>query len=201
MDTIVLASKSPRRKEILTQIGIPFIQCNQDVDEDSVTRRTVRSSVIETARMKVNAVSAAFSQGLVLGVDTAVYFNGSILGKPATPVEARRFIQRLSGNRHQVFSGITLKNVATGKYYSGCSVTDVYFYRLTPDEMTLYVESGEWRDKAGGYAVQGKAALFIARLEGSYYNVMGLPVEELYRLLLKISYFESSEQYSPVERV
>jgi septum formation protein len=201
MDTIILASKSPRRKEILTQIGIPFIQYSQDVDEDPAEKRSIRSAVIEIARRKANAASDPFSTGIVLGVDTVVYFNRSILGKPGTPAEARRFIKILSGNRHQVFSGITLKNITTGTYVSGCSVTNVQFRRLTSDEMDTYIESGEWRDKAGGYAVQGQAALFVVRLGGSFYNVMGLPVEELYRLLLKISYFESNGRYRPARRV
>jgi len=201
MDTIVLASKSPRRKEILTQLGIPFVQYSIDVTEDPGGRRYIRSAVINISRKKVDAAAGAFSGGIVLGVDTVVYFNGTVLGKPGTPAEARRFMKILSGNRHQVFSGITLKNTATGKHYSGCSVTDVQFCRLSPDDVDMYIESGEWRDKAGGYAVQGKAALFVVRIEGSYYNVMGLPVEELHRILLKFSYFESAGRYRPVRRL
>ncbi len=200
MDTIILASKSPRRKEILTQLGIPFIQYGIEVNEGLGCKRYIRSAVINISRKKADAAAGVFSEGIVLGVDTVVNFNGMILGKPGTPAEARRFMKMLSGNRHQVFSGITLKNIGTGKHYSGCSVTDVNFYRLSPDEVDMYIESGEWRDKAGGYAVQGKAALFVTRLEGSYYNVMGLPVEELHRLLLKFSYFESTGQYRPVRR-
>ncbi len=200
MDTIILASKSSRRKEILTQLGIPFIQYGVEVNEDMGCERHIRSAVINISRKKAGAAAGVFSDGIVLGVDTVVNFNGMILGKPGTPAEARRFLKMLSGNRHQVFSGITLKNIGTGKHYSGCSVTDVNFCRLSPDEVDMYIESGEWHDKAGGYAVQGKAALFIARLEGSYYNVMGLPVEELHRLLLKFSYFKSTGQHRPVWR-
>ncbi len=200
MDTIILASKSPRRSEILKQLGIPFIQYGTDVVEDLGGKRSIRSAVIDISRKKTDRAAGAFSNGIVLGIDTVVRFNGSILGKPPTPEKARRFLKMLSGNRHQVFSGITLKNARTGKHYSSCSVTDVYFAHLAPEEVDMYIESGEWRDKAGGYAVQGKAALFVARLEGSYYNVMGLPVEEMYRFLLKFSYFTSTGLYRPARK-
>ncbi len=200
MDSIILASKSPRRRDILQTVRIPFIVYNQDVQEELGFRRYIKSSVINVSKLKAEAALSAFSKGLILGVDTVVYFNGRVLGKPRDVDEACAFLRMLSGNRHQVFSGITLKDAQSRVSYSSCSISEISFSELTRDEIRRYIELGEWVDKAGGYAVQGQAALYISRISGSFFNVMGLPVEELFRLLKRFSYFESDGVYRPVMR-
>jgi len=200
MDRLILASRSPRRREILEKLGIPFIVCIIDLDEASHYRGSVRSSVMNLSRKKVEEASALFSRGLIVGVDTVVYFNGKVLGKPANDEQAFSSMRMLSGNRHQVFSGITVRDTDSGISRTSCSVSTVEFVHMDDGEIMQYVRSGEWADKAGGYAIQGRAALYIKRIEGSYYNIVGLPVEELYRLLKGFTYFESSGAYEPRRR-
>jgi septum formation protein len=190
MDTLILASKSPRRREILHRLGIPFIVCNIEINEAAHYRKTVRSSVMNVSRKKVEEAASGFTRGLVLGVDTVVLFNGRVLGKPENAEQARASIRMLSGNRHEVLSGITVRDAGSGLTRSGCSISSVRFVRL----------SNEWIDIAGGYAIQGHAAFFIRRIEGSYYNIMGLPVEKLYTLLRGFEYFRSDGNYLPVRR-
>ncbi len=200
MDTLILASKSPRRREILQQLGIPFVTCNIDIDEAAHYRKRVRSSVLNISRKKAEVAASRFSRGLVVGVDTVVYFNERILGKPENAEQARAYIKMLRGNRHQVFSGITVRDVYRAVARSSCSTSSVQFMRMNDEEIGRYVQEGEWVDKAGGYAIQGQAAFFIRRIEGSYYNIMGLPVEELYTLLKEFEYFKSDGIYQPVRR-
>ena len=107
----------------------------------------------------------------------------------------------LSGNRHEVVSGITVRDAARDVGYSSVSITSVFFCQLNDEEVVRYIDSGEWVDKAGGYAIQGTAALFVKGIVGSYYNVMGLPVEKLYELLKRFSYFNTHGNYKPVKQV
>ena len=200
MDTLILASKSPRRREILHQMGIPFIVCTVEIDETAHYRKTVRSSVMNVSRKKAGEAASGFASGLVLGVDTVVSFNGRVLGKPENTEQARIFLRMLSGNRHEVLSGITVYNVGTGLARSDCSVSTVQFARMSDDEIEAYVERGEWADKAGAYAIQGCAAFYISKIEGSYHNIVGLPVEKLYTLLRGFKYFRSDGNYLPVRR-
>jgi septum formation protein len=200
MDTLILASKSPRRREILHRLGIPFIVCSIEIDEAAYYRKTVRSSVMNVSRKKAEEAASGFTRGLVLGVDTVVFFNGKVLGKPENAEQARASIRMLSGNRHEVLSGITVCDAGGGFTRSGCSVSSVQFVRLSNEEIEGYLQEDEWVDKAGGYAIQGRAAFFIRRIEGSYYNIMGLPVEKLYTLLKGFKYFRSDGIYLPVRR-
>jgi len=133
-------------------------------------------------------------------LDTIVCFHHKVLGQPKSEEEARKYLKMLSSNRHQVFSGITVKSAGEDLSYSSCSVTEVYFSKLTNREIDAYIEGGEWVGKAGAYAIQGQAALFVARIEGSFYNVMGLPVEELYQLLNRFDYFITTGLYRPVKK-
>jgi septum formation protein len=201
MEQLILASKSPRRKEILEKLHIPYILYETEINEDLELKRSIRSLVVGVSRRKVDSVIPYFSSGLVLGVDTVVFFQNSILGKPRDKEEAKRYLTLLNGNHHEVVSGITLQDTASGTGYSSASKTTVCFARLTRAEIEWYIETGEWFDKAGAYAIQGTASLFIKRITGSYYNVMGLPVEELYRLLKRFSYFTSAGKYRPVKRL
>jgi septum formation protein len=200
MDSIVLASRSPRRREILEKAGIPFVVCESDADEAIKSRRKVRSSVIDNASKKVDSALRRYEKGLVLGVDTVVVFGAKVLGKPRDEEEARRFLRMLSGNAHFVYSGITVRDASSGVGLRSCSVTEVVFQRMRGDDIGRYLRRGEWADKAGGYAVQGEAALFIKKITGSFYNVMGLPLEELFRILNRFEYFQRDGRYLPVER-
>jgi septum formation protein len=200
MDSLILASKSPRRIEILRKLGIPFVLCTIDIDEAAIYRHTVRSFVMQVSREKASAATTQYSRGLIAGVDTVVFFNGRILGKPADEDTAHAYIRMLSGNRHQVFSGITVRDAASGRTRTVCSASSVHFAKMSEVEISRYIVSGEWTDKAGGYAVQGRAAMYIKSIEGSYYNIMGLPVEELYSLLKYFGYFDVEGRYEPARR-
>jgi septum formation protein len=203
MDTLVLASRSPQRREILRTLNIPYIVFAVSVDEGipCENNRRVIPAVINLSKKKVRAAAGHFSNGLVLGIDTVVYFQRTVLGKPGNEDEARKYLTMLNGNRHAVISGITIFNVAEGRGYSSYSVTDVYFQKLSRNRVEGYVDQGEWTGKAGGYAIQGKGALFVEKIVGSFYNVVGLPVEELNRLLDRFNYFESEGLYRPIKIV
>jgi len=203
MDTLILASKSPRRREILKILNIPYIVFSTNNEEKIKEENTryIRSLIIAISKKKVWDVARYFSNGLILGVDTAVCFNRRVLEKPENAQQALKFLKMLSGNKHQVLSGITIKSASEDISYSSCSVTEVHFTKISDREMSQYIEQGEWAGKAGGYAIQGKAAIFVEKIVGSFYNVMGLPVEELYRLLNRFEYFTSSDIYRPVKKV
>jgi septum formation protein len=200
MDHLILASKSPRRRDILDRIGIPYILCGSETDESLMKGRNIRSAVMGISKRKAGAVAPRFSKGLVLGVDTVVLCKGRVLGKPPNIEAAEEYLRLLNGGGHQVLSGVTVMDSGSGVEYSAVSTTSVYFSEMTCDEIGWYLSLGEWFDKAGGYAIQGAASLFIDRIDGSYYNVMGLPVEQLFRLLKQFSYFRSAGEYSPVKK-
>ena len=177
---LVLASKSPRRAEILQQAGIPFTVRTSEVDESLLADERPDDYVQRLARMKALAVPAAAGEQ-VLGADTVVVIDGEILGKPSDEDDARRMLNLLSGRRHQVITGICLRR--DGESFTDWAETRVWFTEIGEDEIDEYVASGEPMDKAGAYAIQGLASKFIDRIEGCYFNVVGLPVALLYRLL------------------
>ena len=172
---LILASRSPQRRAILEQLGLEFRVEAPDADE--LTEGDPRSLVIENARRKARAVDG----GLVLGADTAVALDGEVFGKPATPSEANTFLQRLSGRDHEVHGGLCLRE--SGEERTAHAVTRVRFRPLDRSRTDWYLASGEWRDRAGGYAIQGKGAALVAEIEGDYFNVVGLPVAKLVELL------------------
>jgi septum formation protein len=201
MDTLVLASTSPRRREILNTLKIPYIVFSESVEENikKEDNRHIIPSVINLSKKKVLAAAQNFSNGLVVGVDTVVYFQRRVLGKPENEEQAWKFLRMLRGNRHSVISGITVRNIAEERNLSSCSVTDVYFQSISDSQVRKYIEQGEWAGKAGGYGIQGQAALFVDKITGSFFNVVGLPVEELFRLLSRFNYFESQGLYRPIK--
>ena len=183
---LYLASQSPRRRELLQQIGVRFRVLAPHVDEEPLAREIPESYVARIARSKAEAtwarVSARRMQPYpVLAADTAVILGRRIFGKPATTAAAQEMLQALSGRSHQVLTTIAIAHENRMKLAT--SVSKVKFRRLSELEITRYVASGEPLDKAGSYAIQGLAASFIARLEGSYSGVMGLPLFETARLL------------------
>ena len=172
---LVLASRSPQRRAILEQVGIEFRVEPPDVEE--LEEGDPRSLVIENARRKARAVDG----GLVLGADTAVALDGELFGKPADVAEAAAFLRRLSGRDHEVHGGLCLRE--DGEERTAHASTRVRFRHLDEPELDWYLASGEWRDRAGGYAIQGKGAVLVAEIEGDYFNVVGLPVAQLVELL------------------
>ena len=179
---IILASKSPRRKEILQTLGFEFEVVTADTDESS-TETDPRALTRDLAERKGREVAKAITQKdvLVISCDTVVWCDGKILGKPKDEADATAMLKLLSGRKHTVTSGLSLS--FNGKTVTDSEDTDVYFAELSNDFIDKYVASGDPMDKAGGYAVQGVASMWIDKLDGCYFNVVGLPVSLLCRLL------------------
>jgi septum formation protein len=171
---LVLASRSPQRKRILEQLGIDFRIEPADVEE--VTEGDPRDVVVENAVRKARAVEGA----LVLGADTEVFLDGRIFGKAGSEEEARAFLRGLAGRVHEVWGGIALR--AGDELKTAHAVTKVRFRELATRDIDWYLASGEWRERAGAYAIQGRGSALVDAVEGDFWNVVGLPVPELLRL-------------------
>lgn len=184
MTEIILASASPRRKELLSQVGIPFKVMPSGVDEKNARLTgSPEEKAVQLAYMKAADVAGKIDRGLVLGADTTVVCDDDIFGKPADENDARRMLEKLSGREHLVITGIAVIDASNGRSQTGYEVTRVRFSPLTQREIEVYIKSGEPFGKAGAYAIQGKAALFVESLHGCYSNVVGLPLNRLYRIL------------------
>ncbi len=169
--TVVLASGSPRRSELLARMGVPFVVDAADVDESFAG--SARDTVLALARRKAEAVAARHPDEIVLAADTVVDCGG-ILGKPADEADAARMLRLLSGRWHEVYSGVCA--TYRGEAHVGAAVTRVRFVPLTEADIARYIATGEPMDKAGAYAIQGMAGMFIDSVEGCPHNVMGLPL-------------------------
>ncbi|HEY7623141.1 MAG TPA: Maf family protein [Solirubrobacteraceae bacterium] len=172
---LVLASRSPQRRAILEQLGVPFIERPVDVSEEEAGDPT--AVALENARSKALAAGAREGE-VVLGVDTIVVIDGEIWGKPSDAAGAEAALRRLSGHTHMVVSGVALA-YADGAVEPATATTEVTFRALTDRLVGWYVATGEWEGRAGGYAIQGRGAALVARIEGDYLNVVGLPVAVL----------------------
>ena len=181
---IVLASASPRRLEILRQIGIEPELHPVEVEEDNTltTQRDEEAVVSANAALKAQAAAAAYDDAIVIGADTIVSLDGVIFGKPVDRADAKRMLETLSGNTHKVYTGICLIDTKTHKTVGGASVCEVTFPKLKERQIEEYLDSGEPFDKAGAYGIQGRGALLVDRIEGDYYTVVGLSVPLLRRL-------------------
>ena len=183
---IVLASGSPRRREILEQAGIHFRVEVSEIDE-KISSHIPSEIVQELSAQKAEAVACRqVKDCIVIGSDTIVAFGGDIMGKPRDREDAARMLQELSGNTHQVYSGVTVLEVKDGeirKRHTFFEKTDVHVAVLTGEEIEEYVETGEPLDKAGAYAIQGRFLTHITGITGDYYNVVGLPIAHLYEVL------------------
>ncbi|MBP3645217.1 MAG: septum formation inhibitor Maf [Clostridia bacterium] len=177
---IVLASGSPRRKEILETMGLSYTVDVSDVDESF--SGAPEETVMELSRRKAYAVSARHPDSIIVAADTIVYDN-EILGKPGTQEAAAAMLRSLSGKWHSVYTGITIINTKTGKMLSRAEETRVHFDALTEQEILRYVRTNDSLDKAGAYGIQGMAGMYIDRIEGSYSNVVGLPMSLLRNML------------------
>ncbi|MEN1758997.1 Maf family protein [Anoxynatronum sibiricum] len=179
---LILASGSPRRSEILSMLTLRYRVQTSHVDEAEILLKmpqaTPRELVQRLSSAKSQAVASQLDEGLVLGADTIVVLEDQIYGKPVDEQELRHMMQAFSGKTHQVFTGVTLTQ-ATGRHsVSLTAVTDVTFRPISDEELEWYVTHANYGDKAGGYAIQEHAALFVEGIQGCYYNVMGLPVQE-----------------------
>ncbi len=182
---LILASGSPRRAEILQFVGWTFKKHVADVDETEFAGEKPADYVQRLAKTKAETVAALYENRLVLGADTIVVIDEQIIGKPKDLLDARRMLRLLSGNWHEVFTGVALVNVSDNKSEIKVDLqkTRVRFAELSDAEIELLIEKGEPLDKAGAYAVQAQAALFIEEIRGDYWNVVGLPVNLLYKML------------------
>jgi septum formation protein len=180
---LILASASPRRAELLSAAGIPFTVSPVDIDEQPLDGESPRDYVVRVARDKVRACPAP-AGATVLAADTAVIVDGQILGKPADAADAARMLRLLSGRMHLVLTGVALRR--GDREVAAVESTAVSFTLLTEQDIAWYVASGESSDKAGAYAVQGLASRFVDRIDGSYANVVGLPVTTVWRLLARL---------------
>ena len=178
---MILASRSPRRAELLAAAGIPFEVLAIDVDETPIAGEDPKAYVLRLAIDKASRVAAVRPGEVVLGADTTVVIDGRILGKPADAAEAVEMLRMLRGRMHEVFTGVAI--VDGSGVRSAVDTTRVWFDAMTDEDISAYVASGEPLDRAGAYAIQGLASRFIPRIEGSYTNVVGLPVARVSSIL------------------
>jgi len=182
---IVLASTSPRRRELMVELGFEFEVVKPLSDETSVDPDP-RKRVVENAEAKARSVVDRHPNALIIGADTVVFLEGVFLGKPIDPDDARRMLTKLSGRIHQVFTGMAIIDTSNGSMVSCVEETMVTFRELSEEEIDEYVAGGEPLDKAGAYGIQGAASFFVDAVDGSWSNVVGLPLELLRGFLTKI---------------
>jgi septum formation protein len=186
-EKIILASKSPRRAEILRTAGWEFEAIVAAIDETRAPDEDAVSYVKRLAETKAKTVAGRVSSGLVLGADTVVVIAGEILGQPRDDEDARRMLKLLSGEWHEVLTGVALVRAGnSGEKLVEHETTRVRFAELSNQEIDWYVATGEPRDKAGAYAIQGKGGIFINEIEGDYFNIVGLPVRLVYELARRL---------------
>ena len=179
----ILASGSPRRKHLLQQTGFEFTVLPADLDEKTLPGESVNEMVSRLAAEKASCVSDLHPDALVLGSDTTVEVDGTVLGKPTSKQEAIEMLCRLSGRVHKVHTGIALAHGVSKRLVTTVETTSVEFDEINSTEITRYVETGSPMDKAGSYGIQDEGAFFVKGIRGDFYTVMGLPLHRLYRLL------------------
>ncbi|NLB36089.1 MAG: septum formation inhibitor Maf [Clostridiales bacterium] len=178
---IILASASPRRKELLEKAGIEFETVVPETDETVTGSLNAEEAVVTIAKRKAQTVAAEYPGRLVLAADTVVALDGEILGKPLNKAQAAEMLRHLSGKTHSVYTGVCIAE--NREIRSFTQMTRVKFYDLTQDEIDAYVRTGEPIDKAGAYGIQGRGCLLVESIEGDYFNVVGLPVARVVRAL------------------
>jgi len=186
LDEILLASASPRRKEIIHLLGVPVKIIPSSIDESFQTNLNINDNLLRIADNKTK--DASNEQNLystIIGADTVVVLNDIVYGKPKNNEDAKRTLLSLSGTKHEVITGVSILNRARNINITFTEKTTVHFRELSEQEIHGYVMSSEPMDKAGSYAIQGKAALFVSKIEGSYLNVVGLPINRIYNELKK----------------
>ncbi|MCJ7839898.1 Maf family protein [Lederbergia sp. NSJ-179] len=183
MKDLILASTSPRRKELLQKLNIPFTTFSPNVDESICQKLSPEDTVLTLSSRKANVAAQQFPAATIIAADTIVVSEHKILGKPKSRQEAKQMLCKLSGKRHFVFTGVTV--IDEKKVESFYEKTAVDFWPLTNEEINKYLDSGEPFDKAGAYGIQGSGALFVKSIHGDYFSVVGLPISRLFRLLVE----------------
>ncbi len=186
MRDICLASSSPRRQQILKELGLDFVVCHPMKFQEKLSGSDPETLVCHNALGKVKEVAKKYKDSIIIGCDTVVTFNNEILGKPLTPDNAHVMLMKLSGNCHSVFSGLAVIDTQKNKELIGHDETEVKFRNLSEKEINDYVASGEPLDKAGAYGIQERGGAFVESIEGSFSNVVGLPKELLTRFLVEL---------------
>ena len=182
----VLASKSPRRRELLKKIGVQAEIMRANVDESSIGELSPEKTVTELALLKASDVAKYFrGDTYVIGADTVVSLDGEIFGKPQNIEDAKNMLRKLSGKKHSVYTGYCVVHCKSGNIVSRYEKTDVYFKELSDREIDAYIKTREPMDKAGAYGIQEKGSMFVEKIDGDYFNVVGLPVCALVKLFDK----------------
>jgi len=177
---IVLASASPRRKRLLTEISLKFDVVPSNAEESTdLSKMPIEELVQKNALMKARAVTDKFPNALVIGCDTDIFFKGKLVGKPKNEEDAKRILREFSNEWHSIVSGIAIINTETGKEITDFEKTSVKVKKLNEEEIEEYVETGEPLDKAGAYGIQEKGQFLIEKFDGSYSNIVGLPLDKL----------------------
>lgn len=185
MKKVILASRSPRRRELLEKCGIAFACIPADIDESIDEDGDLSDEIRRLSLRKADAVLQEHPDAVVIGSDTIVVSNGIVLGKPLDEADARRMLEMLSGTVHQVYTGLCIKS--RNRTYSTCSVSDVRFVPMSDTDITEYIATGECDDKAGAYAIQGYGGRYIEEIRGDYYAIMGLPLHQVYAEMKNLS--------------
>jgi len=183
---VILASNSPRRRELLTKASIPFAVEPADVDETPRTGERPEDYAVRLALAKAREVASRRGSGLVVGADTVVVIDKETLGKPADAEDAKATLRRLSGRKHVVMTGVAVVDAATGRELSGVESTEVCFRVLADEEIDEYVATGEPMDKAGSYGIQERASVFVEGIDGCFFNVVGLPVSRIWAMISEL---------------
>ena len=174
---LILASASPRRSALLSQIGLTFEVFPSEIEEPLPNKDLSPEKVTQKlAKLKARAVAERYTEGIIIGADTLVLFKKELLGKPKNREDAKSMLSRLSGKTHRVITGVALIDVKKKTETTWSEVTKVCFRELCADEIDNYIKSGEAKDKAGAYGIQGRGAAFVKRIDGCYFNVVGLPL-------------------------
>jgi septum formation protein len=187
--SLILASQSPRRRELLGVLGIPFDVIPADIAEIPRPDESPEQFVVRAAREKGVEVASRVTNSVVLSADTVVTIDGMILGKPADENHAIRMLMQLSGRQHSVYTAVCVIDQSNGEMYESLEKTDVWFNLMTGAEIRDYVRRENVLDKAGAYAIQGFASVYISRIEGNYSNVMGLPLPLVHDFLSRAKFY------------
>ena len=183
---IILASTSPRRHELAKVMGLDFEVVPSTYEEDMTMKMSKGELVKTLAEGKASDVAEKHKQGIIIGIDTIISFNGKVLGKPKNKKQAFERLKSYSGKKLKVYSGICLINTSTNKKIKDFEVTNVKFRKLTDDEIRKYIATGEPLDKAGAFGIQGLSSIFIEKIDGCYFNVVGFPIYNIYKNLKKL---------------
>jgi septum formation protein len=196
---VILASESPRRRNLLSSIGCKYDTYSPNIDESIFEGENAESVCYRLSVSKAESASILFSEALVIAADTLVTIDNDVFGKPCNANEARKMLKILSGREHKVITGLTV--IFEGNTISETESTVVWFRKLSEEDIEAYISTSEYQGKAGAYAIQGYASLFVERIEGDYFNVMGLPLQRLSSMLERVGIkFKEQLNLGHVER-